>query len=152
MLALFSLMTVMANVQGAVTPFSSLRPMLGGGATDGELADTLDHVRQRLADTSSTGGHTPPALEAMISDSSRFHAVMAVIAVMVAVVLVGISVLLWKGRARAGSSDRRARRTLGAFGGLSVLLSLIVIVGAVANATTAAAPVPALLAFFDGGW
>ncbi|MFD0362788.1 hypothetical protein ACFQZZ_15195 [Nocardia sp. GCM10030253] len=152
MLALFSLVMVMANVQGAVAPFASLFPMLTVGATDGELADTLDQVRQRLADSLSAGGQTPPALEVMISDFSRYHVAMAVVAAIVAVVLIGMSVVLWKRFARTESSDRRTRRVLGSFGVLAALLSLAVIVVVVANTTTAADPAPALLAFFDGGW
>ena len=38
------------------------------------------------------------------------------------------------------------------FGALSVLLTLLMGVVAVANATTAADPGPALLALFNGGW
>ncbi|MEV5764027.1 hypothetical protein AB0L34_05550 [Micromonospora sp. NPDC052213] len=152
MLALFSLAMVMANVQGAVAPYASLLPMLTAGETDGELADTLDQVRQRLADSLSAGDQTPPALEVMISDFSRYHVAMAVVAAIVAVVLVGTSVGLWKRVARTAPSDRRTRRVLGSFGALSALLSLVVIVVVVANTTTAADPAPALLAFFDGGW
>jgi hypothetical protein len=152
MLALFSLATVMANVQGAVAPFASLLPMLTGGATDAELADTLEQVRQRLAESRSGGGPTPPAIEVMISDFTRYHVAMAVVAAIVAVVLIGMSVVLWKRFARTGSSERRTRRVLGSFGALSALVSLVAIVVAVANTTTAADPAPALLAFFDGGW
>jgi hypothetical protein len=38
------------------------------------------------------------------------------------------------------------------FGVLASLLTLAMIVVAVANTTTAADPVPALSAFLDGGW
>ncbi|MFG2039624.1 hypothetical protein [Dactylosporangium sp. NPDC048998] len=152
LLALLSLTTVMANVQGAVAPFASLLPMLTDGATDERLADTLAQVRQRLADSQHAGGQTPPALQVMISDFARYHVAMAVVAAIVAVVLIGMSVVLWKRFASTESSDRRTRRVLGAFGVLSVSLSLLVIVVAVANTTSAADPAPALLAFFDGGW
>ncbi|MCX4681046.1 hypothetical protein OG413_38215 [Streptomyces sp. NBC_01433] len=152
MLALLSLVTVMANVQGAVAPLSSLLPLLAVGTTDGELADTLDHVRQRLADSLGTGGQTPPALEVMISDFARYHVAMAVVGSIVAVVLIGMSVVSWMRFARTELSDRRTRRVWGSFGALSALLSLVVIVVAVANTTTAADPAPALLAFFEGGW
>jgi hypothetical protein len=150
--ALFSLVTVMANVQGAVAPFASLLPMLTGGATDGELADTLDQVRQRLADSRSAGDPAPPAIEVMINDFTRYHVAMAVLAAIVAVVLIGMSVVLWTRFARTGPSEGRTRRVLGSFGALSALVSLVAIFVAVANATTAADPAPALLAFFEGGW
>ncbi|MEU0836723.1 hypothetical protein [Streptomyces sp. NPDC005969] len=152
MLALLSLITVMANVQGAAAPFASLLPMLRVSATDGLLADTLDQVRQRLTDSLSRGDQSPPALEVMTSNFSRYHVALAVVGAIVAVVLIAMSVVLWKRFARTGSSDRRTRRVLGSFGALSALLSLVVMVVVVANTTTAADPAPALLAFFDGGW
>ena len=148
MLALVSLVTVMANVQGAAAPFSSLLPMLPGGATGG-LADTLDQVRQRLND--APDGHTPPALDVMIGDFSRYHAAMAVTAAIVAVALIAMSVVFWRRFATTGSAERRTRRVLGSFGVLSALLAAAVIVVAVANAGTAADPAPALAGFFDGG-
>ncbi|HET6856069.1 MAG TPA: hypothetical protein VFH94_03105 [Streptomyces sp.] len=152
MLALFSLATVMANVQGAAAPFASLLPMLTAGATDAELADTLGQVRQRLADSPQAGGQTPPALAAMVSDFSRYHLAMAVIAAIVAALLIGMSVVLWKRFARRGSPDRRTRRVLTSFVALSALLSLAVIFVGAVNTATAADPAPALLAFFEGGW
>jgi len=151
-LALFSLVTVMANVQGAVAPFASLLPMLAEGAADGAVADTQEQVRQRLADSLDAGAQVPPPLQVMVSDFSRYHVALAVVAAIVAVVLVGMSVLLWRRFARTASSDRRTRHVVGSFGVASMLLALLVIVVLVANATTATDPAPALLAFFDGQW
>ncbi len=152
MLALASLTAVMANLQGMVAPFASLLPMLTAGATGARLTGTLDQVRQQLAASTSAGGHAPPALATMISDFGRYHVAMAVIASIVAAILIGISVVLWKGFVRAKPSGRRTRRVLGSFGVLSVLLTLTMIVIAVANTTTATDPAPALQAFFEGGW
>jgi len=152
MLALFSLVTVMANIQGAVAPFASLLPMLTAGATGARLTGTLDQVRERLADSPGANVRTPPALEVMISDFSRYHVAMAVTAAVVAAVLIGISAVLWKRFAGTEPSGGRTRSVLGSFGALSALLSLAMIVIAVANTTTAADPAPALLAFFEGGW
>jgi len=88
----------------------------------------------------------------MIGDFSRYHVAMAVLAAIVAVVLVGITAVLWKRVARTEPYGRRTRRLLGSFGLLSALLSLALVVVAVANAATAADPEPALRAFFAGGW
>jgi uncharacterized membrane protein len=134
-----------------VAPFSSLLPMLldgatngaTDGATDGALAGTLAQVRQDLA-----GAQHGPASAVMISDFARYHVAMAVIASIVAVVLIGLSAVLWKRFA----SDRRARRVRGAYGVVSALLVLGMVVVVVANATTAADPAPALLALFEGSW
>lgn len=150
--ALFSLVVVIANVQGAVAPFASLLSLLPVGASDGALADTFNHVRQRLAESAGAGHRTPPALEVMISDYALYHVTLVVIGSIVAVVLIGMSIVLWRRYARTGSSDRRTRRVLGSFGVLSTMLSLIMIVVVVANMTNVADPAPALLALFVGGW
>ncbi|MGW6917834.1 hypothetical protein ACWGB8_29015 [Kitasatospora sp. NPDC054939] len=150
-LALFALVVVMANVQGAVAPYASLLPILAVGAADGELAGTLDQVRQRLAESQSGGG-APDALAVMVGDFARYHVAMAVIAAVVALALGAASAVAWRRFARTGRQDRRARRLLASAGAVSALLAAAVAVVAVANTTTAADSAPALLAFFEGGW
>jgi hypothetical protein len=151
-LALFSLVVVEGNIQDATEPFSSVMSMLPFHASHGELANTLDQVRQRLADYPDTGDRTPPALKVMVRDFSRFHAVRVVTATIVAIVLIGMSAASWKRFARTEASDRRTRRVFRSFGLLSALLSLAVTVVAVANVGVAADPAPALLGLFKGGW
>ncbi|WP_123666290.1 hypothetical protein [Actinocorallia herbida] len=142
-LAVFALVTVMANVQGAITPFASLLPML---PADGTLAE----ARRNLA--AAPGGPHPPALDLMIEDFARYHAVMAVIAAVVAAALLLGGALLWRATARTERSARSARRVLGTFGILAALLAAALVVVAVANTGTAADPSPAFLAFLEGGW
>lgn len=147
MLALFSLALVMANAQGAVTPFASLLPMLLDDP-GGEAAATLEQVRQQLAE----GGQASPALHVMIDDFARYHVAMAVIAAIVAAGLAALSVLLWNRFAGTAGTERRTRWVLASFGVVTVLLPLFVGLIAVANTTTVIDPAPALLAFFEGGW
>jgi hypothetical protein len=149
-LALGALAVVMANLQGALTPFASLLPLLMGGPPDAGLAGPLAQARQQLAGSHRTGGYTPPALDAMVSEFGRYHLVMAVISAVVVVALLGLSVVFWRGFARAGSADPRTRRALGGFGAFSALSALIVLVVFVANAGTAMDPAPALLGLFNG--
>jgi hypothetical protein len=146
MLALASAVLVTVNIQGAIVPFSSLITMLPLGAGNGRLTSAVDQVRQQL----SAGGRTSPALEVMVSDFARYHAVLAVLAGIVALVLVGMSVVSWR-RFRA-VGDRWTRSVLGSLGGLSVLSALVMIVVVAANVGVAADPAPALAAFFNGGW
>ncbi|MFJ9118003.1 hypothetical protein ACIRJO_20900 [Streptomyces sp. NPDC102394] len=152
-LSLLSLLVVMANVQGAAAPFTSLLSMLPVGTPGhGALADTLDQVRRRLTDASHPGGApAPPALATMISDNSRYHATLAVTAGVVATVFAGMSVALWRRFARTGTPRRRTRRVLGSFGALSGVASLALVVLAVANTTTATDSARGLLIFFNGG-
>ncbi|MDV8007121.1 hypothetical protein [Rhodococcus sp. IEGM 1318] len=150
-LALFSSVLVMANVQGVVAPFSSLISMLPVGETEGELADTLGQVRYQLAESTGARGQENPALDLMISDFARYHAAMAVIALIAAAVSLGVSVLLWVRFAKTARSDRRTRFVSGSIGVLAALFTLGLVVVGVANMGTAADPAPALAAFFDGG-
>ncbi|MEV6596601.1 hypothetical protein AB0M36_06980 [Actinoplanes sp. NPDC051346] len=148
MVALFSLALVMANVQGSVTPFASLLPMLVDGPGSGEAAGTLEQVRQQLAG----GGQPSPALQVMIDDFARYHLAMAVIAAIVAAGLTAFSVLLWKRFAGTARTERRTRRVLASFGVVAALLPLLVGLISAANTTIVIDPAPALLAFFQGGW
>lgn len=151
-LALVSLAAVMANVQGAIAPLSSLLTLLPVGAPDAPLAETLGQVRHGLAETPAAGVRRPPALQVMISDFAAYHVVVAVLAALLTLALLAGSAVAWR-RARATErSDRRARRLLSSFAIASALLALAVGALAVANTGVAADPEPALLAFFNGGW
>jgi hypothetical protein len=151
MLAFFAAVLVAVNIQDAVAPFASLISLLPLGTSNAQFTATVGQVRQRLAGYPGAAGRTPPALEAMVSDFALYHAALVVLLAVLAVVLIGLSVASWRKRARTASSERRIRRTLVSASVLSALLSLAVIVVAVANLNTAMHPAPALLAFFTGG-
>lgn len=151
LLALFSSVLVMANVQGVVAPFSSLISMLPVAQTDGALGDTVGQVRQQLAQSTATGNQQSPALELMISDFARYHLAMAVIALIAAALSLAVAVVVWVRFARTARSERRTRFVSGSIGILTALFTLGLIVVCVANMGTAADPAPALAAFFDGG-
>jgi hypothetical protein len=144
-LAVVSLAAVMANIHGMAAPFGSLLPMLFGGPSR-PLAATLTQVQQDLAD-----GHATPPLDMVTSDYVKFHAVMAVEGSIVVVVLIALTVLLWRKFGRA-SGQQRTRRVLGAYGIFTPLLTLALAAVVIANATTAAHPHPGLVGFFAGGW
>ena len=145
-LAVLSLATVMANVQGVAAPFGSLLPVLIG-TSDGPLRGAVAEVGQQLPQWS-----TRPALEPIMSDYVRYHAAMAVEGAVVLVVLIALTVLLWRGFTRTDRAERRTRRLLASYGVLTPLLSLAVALVAVANATTTADPLPGLEGLFAGGW
>ncbi len=150
-LAVGSAAVVVANIQGAVAPFASLISMLPLGSHNEQFIHTLGQVKQGLAGYPGTGGRTPPALEAMISDFALYHAVVAALAAAVAVILIVMSVASWRRCARTRSSDRRTRYVLGLAGVSAAVLALAVVAVAVANLGTALHPAPALLAFFNAG-
>ncbi|NUT35974.1 MAG: hypothetical protein HOV79_23210 [Hamadaea sp.] len=148
MLAVLSLATVMANVQGAAAPFASLLSMLPVGTQDAGLAGPLDEVRHGLSEANAR----PAALDVMVDDFAAYHAVLAVIATVVTMGLVAASVVLWRRGRQAALADRRTGRLLRSFGAFCAFLVLGEGVVAVANTATAAHPAPALLDFFAGGW
>lgn len=150
-LALVALLGLMANLQGAVAPLSSMLSMLPMRGSGGDLAGTLEQVRQGLADYPNSGGRTP-AVGVMVHDFALYHAEMAVTGILLGVFSVVMTVMSWKRAAKAEASDRRTKRVFRSFGLFSVLLSLAFVVLVVANVGTAANAAPPLKAFFEGGW
>ncbi|MFC8528216.1 hypothetical protein [Nocardia sp. NPDC057227] len=125
-LALGALALAAANIQGAAAPFAAVLPMLPGA----ELA---------AAERQLGAGERAPALAVMIDDFARFHAVLAVLAAVVALCFLGAGLALF------------ARRAL-LLGGIGIVLALGIGTVAVANATTARDPEPAFAAFLEGSW
>ena len=149
---LFSLAVVMANIQGAVAPLSSTLSMLPLGTPSGQLTGAVGQIRQHLSDYSGTTGHRLPAIDVMVNDFGRYHAVLVVIAATVAIGFAGMSVALWMRFRHTAAFDRHVRRALAVLGVLTALLSVAVFVVTAANISVATDPAPALLAFFQGGW
>ncbi|WP_288047815.1 hypothetical protein [Nocardia sp.] len=146
-----SLIILMANIQGTVAPFASLLPMLTGDDAQGQHADTLDRLRQQLDHRASTGERASPALEAVISDFTRYHSAMAVLATIAAILAIGVGV--WcRVKGRTTSTVRQFRRAMTALAMFFGLAAAGLIVVAVANTSTVAHPIPALQAVFEGGW
>ncbi|BCY11844.1 hypothetical protein [Actinoplanes sp. L3-i22] len=97
LLALVALVAVMANLQGAIAPLSSLLPMLPG--------DALAQVAPQLA----AGAHPPAAVAVMVDDFARYHVAMAVIAAVLAATFIGATALAGRRFARTEPSDPRSR-------------------------------------------
>lgn len=149
--AVISAVLVMVNIQDVVAPFASLLSLLPVGTSNTQLDGTVGQVRQGLAAYPHTGGRTPPALQAMVSNFALYHATLVALLAILAVVLIAMSITSWKRRARTAPSERRIRRRLAVAGFLPALLLLPVILVALANLTTVMHPAPALLAFFNSG-
>lgn len=152
MLALATGVVLLANLQGAAAPFASLLPMLRERSTNPALADTLARAKHILTGTRTDGRPAPPALDVMVGDFARYHAALAVMAGIVAVLLVGMGAASWIRFARLRLSTGRQTWASAWFGLASIAVSLIVALVGVANTATAVHPVPAFSAFLDGGW
>ncbi|GAA2849417.1 hypothetical protein Acy02nite_00670 [Actinoplanes cyaneus] len=140
LLGLVALAAVMANLQGAIAPLASLFPMLP--------ADVLAQIAPQLA----AGAHPPAAVAVMVDDFALYHVAMAVIATVLALTFVAATVLAGRRFVRAERADRRSRVAIGSFAAVAALLSMVMVVLAMANTTVAADPQPAFQAFVGGGW
>jgi hypothetical protein len=151
-LALVPVVAVLANLQGVMAPYASLFPMLVDGAPGGgELAGVLDQARQQLAGAQTPGTRVSPALDVMVGELGWYHVVMAVLAPIVALALIGLSVLAWR-RFAATRADGRTRRLLGVSGAVAALVALPFLLLTAANVSVAADPAPATLALLEGSF
>lgn len=145
-LAVVSLLVVVANLQGAVAPLSSVLGVLSFADPGGPLEPVVEQARQVVGSGAST-----PAAEVLRADFVRYHAVMAVLGTAVTLALIGGAVVLWRRRTRTAQNQRSWRRVLAAGGtGLPLLASAFALVTA-ANISTALDPFAALLGFLAGG-
>lgn len=144
--AVLALLVVVANIQGAVAPLSSVLGLMAVTGSDPELAASTAEVRHALA-----AGEHPPALGTLLADFTTYHVVMAWLGGAVTVGLVVTAVLLWRRRTRVPRTDRRLRRLVLALAGAVLVLAGFFGVVTAANISTAARPAPALLGFFQGG-
>lgn len=132
-LALAAAVLLIANVQGAVSPFGTLLPILASGPADAELAAVLTQVRDQLEN-----GLESPATDAMLDEYVRWHIVKAVLVGFLAAVLIGLSVVAW-----------RRRRLLSLLTAAPAMAALVVVA---ANVTTAANPIPPFLLLLQVSW
>ena len=134
------LLVVIANVQGAIAPLTSVLTFLPGDTTP-----AIEQVRSDLA-----SGVYSPATTALLDDFRTYHVALVVSLLVVMVGLVATTVMLWMLRARQSRDDRRMRNILAAAGiAVPLLLPLFGLLF-LANLSTVADTAPALAAFFDG--
>jgi hypothetical protein len=148
-LAFGSVLVVMATIQGALAPFSSLVSLLPVGHGDPALTGAVGQIQHDLAKHQAVP-RTPATLDAIIDDFQRYHVVLAAQAAILAVVLIGLSVLMWRRSAAAGRAVPRAKALLRLLATAFALLTVIVLVVGAANVSTALNPDPALQLAFGG--
>src|SRR5262245_35908633 len=126
-LASSSVLVVMATIQGALAPLSSLVSLLPVGHGDPALTASAGQIQHDLADQHAVP-RIPPTLDAIIDDFRRYHAVLAVQAAMLALALIGLSVLMWRRAPTAGRAVPRAKALLRLLATAFALLTAIVLV------------------------
>lgn len=133
---------VMANIQGAVAPFSSLVSMLPGPATS-PIAGALSQVSRQITDYPTSSS---TAVDVMVADFSRYHLALALLAGLATFVLAITTHSAWRRSRSLGRSRPQAlTAALPSALGTTALATLLT-----ANAATAINPAPALAAFFAG--
>ncbi len=131
LVAALGVVLVVANVQGAFAPLSSVLSFLPSSGRSPALVDAVTAL-----DASVGSGHPTSTASAIVSDFAAYHAVVAVLLTLVAV-LTGIATV----------RVARARR----WGSAVVLAATVLIVAVLtaANTGTALAPAPALQSFLS---
>jgi hypothetical protein len=132
-LALVTAVLLIESVQGFVSPFGTLLPLLSSHPANADLAAALAQVRDQLAN-----GPASPALGVMLDEYVRWHVVKAVLSGLLAAVLIGLSVVAW-----------RRRRLLSLLPAVPAVGALLVVV---ANVTTVANPHPGFVLLLQGSW
>ncbi|MCX4851751.1 hypothetical protein [Streptomyces sp. NBC_00893] len=134
-LALAAAALLISNVQGFVSPFGTLLPLLASHPADADLTADLAQARDQLA-----YGPISPALHVMLDEYVRWHVVKGVLSGLLAAVLIGLSVVAW---------CRSRRRWYSLLPAVPAVGALVVVV---ANVTTVANPDPGFLLLLQGSW
>ena len=135
------------NIQATAVPLVALLPLVDGGTSSGELAQTLREIREGLTEPANPHASSP-VLTVLLGEVERYHWVMVAMAatVMVATALAGAS--FWKQRVTGYSRVRFMRRTLSVALVLTAGLLLVVVAVSVLSAIE---PSGALLAALGMG-
>lgn len=145
-LLVLSLLVLVANLQGALAPLSSVLGVMPLGAPTGDLAATVDRAREAVATASPS-----PAATTLLDDFTRYHVVMAVLGTLVTVVLLAGFAVVLRRRSRTARTERPRRRVLAAAAVGMLLLAAFFAVTTAANLGTARHPSAALVGFLGGG-
>jgi len=140
-IAAFVLLIVMANIQGALAPLSSVMGLL---PMDGSVPEVAQ-VREQFA-----AGTISPVLETLIGDFRAYHLALVVIAAVAAVIVMTADVVLWTRWSRMPRQDVRLRRVTATIAAVLPTFAVLLLFIMVVNLSTVADTAPALAAFFGG--
>ncbi len=131
------LLLVMANVQGALAPVSSLFSMLPVTSPDPGPQGTVTELRAALLARGRSGAVGPAPLEVLLEDFARYHWIVAVLSLLAALAVLAGAVV----------STRHTRSRRWVWRGAAAVLASGFLVLAVANTTNALDPARGLLGY-----
>jgi hypothetical protein len=134
------------NIQATAVPVVALLPLRSGGASGGELAQTLREMHEGLTEPASPHAGAP-ALTHLLGEVERYNWVMVAVATTLTVATAVASGFLWRRRVTDDPHVRFMRRTLGVITALTASLLLVFVVG---NVLAAIHPAGTLLTIIDG--
>lgn len=140
-LAPLMLLIVMANVQGALAPLSSVMGLLPMDGSVPEVAEVREHF---------AAGTRTPVLDVMITDFRTYHLVLVVIAAIAAVIVMAADIVLWIRRSRIPREEVRLRRVTAIVAAVVPALVPLLLFFMVLNLSTVGEAASALAAFFEG--
>lgn len=141
-LAPLMLLILMANIQGAIAPLSSVMGLVPMDGSVREVAQVREHF---------SAGTTTAVLDALVSDFRTYHLVVVVTAIILAVVVVCADIALWVLRSRIPRENYRLRRVTATVAIVLPGLAPVFLLLSAINLSTVLDTAPALGAFFAGG-
>ncbi|WKG12456.1 hypothetical protein QX204_13695 [Nocardia sp. PE-7] len=142
-LALFSVVLLVLNIQATVVPLVALLPLLPEEQADGALAQTLLQI-SRAVDEPGNPQADSPAVLTLLEQISRYHWTMIIEATALSAAVGTASVIGYRRYVAARDADRPRRRFMYAFLGAAALATTFVMVllvgaavGGVADPTAA---------------
>ncbi len=140
--AMLILLILLANIQGAISPLSSVMGLLPLESPSEAVTQVRDHF---------ANGTTTPVLDVLIEDFRKYHEVMVGCAAIAAgAVVIGVILALIR-RMRTPPENVRLRRLMAVIVAALTLFALFLILIMLLNMSTVDETAPALAAFFEGG-
>lgn len=136
------LVTLLANIQGAIAPLSSVMGLLPMGAP----SEAVLQVREQFAN-----GTTTPVLTVLVEDFRSYHAAMVGCSAIAAMVVILTIAVAGFRRSWLPREDTGLRRILAGLITALSFLGIFLVLIAILNMSTVEETAPALAAFFNGG-
>ncbi|WP_405145896.1 hypothetical protein OG308_20255 [Nocardia salmonicida] len=121
-LALFSVVLLVLNIQATAVPLVALLPLLPGEDADGALAQTLLQITRAVDEPGSPQADSP-AVITLLGEIRRYYWTMIIEATVLSAAFGASSVVTWRRYVAARDADRPRRRFTYAFLGTAAMVT-----------------------------